>query len=303
MNHLYRCCIGSRKPAHLHRLFALAGLGLIAAGAMAMPDSAQAQPYMVGNKLYYDFNAPVPENTPDPGPAGSYWLRAIVSQDAKLANQVTVRLEANTTLTSGAFIDSVAFSIAGYNGGVVMKCSPPATSGICATGPSVTPPDNKQNPQSWGYTNHPNPGQVNLPNQAKGLDLQIFLPTSNKPGVDRLNGAEHVEFLLQSSYDTKNFNNLQQALFGATPLAGGPNGDYTAVAKMQGYGGSTTLFDGPPEPAPAPLPLLGAIAAFQASRRLRRRLQAAPEAAVEPSTANGPGAVLLTVPVRARRPA
>ena len=67
------------------------------------------------------------------------------------------------------------------------------------------------------------------------------------------------------------------------------NSEYSAV-HVGGYGNgtrtySTTLLDNPSNgtPAPAPLPVLGAVAAFKASRRLRRRLK--PTAAAAPRSA------------------
>ncbi len=67
---------------------------------------------------------------------------------------------------------------------------------------------------------------------------------------------------------------------------------YSSVAKVQGIGENANLsgvigagppIDPPANEAPAPLPLLGAAAAFQASRRLRRRLK--PTAAAAPRSA------------------
>ena len=75
-----------------------------------------------------------------------------------------------------------------------------------------------------------------------------------------------------------------EALLGAIVVQGElVNG----AAKVQGIsnGGSGVVGDPPgdPQSAPAPLPVLGAAAAFQASRRLRRRLK--PTAAAAPRSA------------------
>lgn len=206
---------------------------------------------------------------PAPGTAGDYWLRAIVSSlPSENNNKVKIRLESNTT--SGAFIDSLGFRIHGYAGGAFMECSPGLGSGACPQGPTRIPLGNSVNPKSWGHINYPTAGQVAFPNNVKDLDLQIFLPTSNK--ADRFDDSEPIEFSLTSSFSTT--DPMQPSLLHAV------SDGAAAAAKIQGYEGSATLLDGPPSgggsaPVPGPIPVLGAAGAFKLSRLLRRRLRSA----------------------------
>ncbi|MEB3262607.1 MAG: hypothetical protein VKK94_06580 [Cyanobacteriota bacterium] len=250
-------------------------LHILALAIAFLPLSGQAQPYWKDGNLYYDFNQSLqaPGNEPPaPGADGDYWLRAIVSSLPSENNTVKIRLESNTT--SGAFIDSLGFRIHGYAGGTSMEClSPGLGSGACTQGPTLIPPGKSVNPKSWGYTNYASAGQVDFPNNVKGLDLQIFLPTSNK--ADRFNNNEALEFSLTSTYDTEQPTLLHAFYAGALNTSG-----EAAAAKIQGYEGSATLLDGPPSgggsaPVPGPIPVLGAAGAFKVSRLLRRRLRSA----------------------------
>lgn len=251
-------------------------LHILALAIAFLPLSGQAQPYWQGGSLYYDFNQSLqsPGNEPPaPGDAGTYWLRAIVSS---LNNDtVRIRLESNNTITSGAYIDSVGFRIHGYAGNTSMAClSPGPGSGACTQGPDIIPPGVNANPMLWGYSNFTSAGQVNFPNNVNGLDLQIFLPTSND--ADRFDGNEVLEFSLTSSYSTT--DPVQHSLLQAFYDGAVSSSAEAAAAKIQGYGGSATLLDGPPSGGdsthvPGPLPVMGASVAFQASRLLRRRLR------------------------------
>jgi hypothetical protein len=257
-------------------------LHILALAIAFLPLSGQAQPYWKDESLgilHYDFNQSLqaPGNEPPaPGTAGDYWLRAIVSPLSSASsdiNKVKIRLESNTT--SGAFIDSLGFRIHGYAGVLSMQClSPGPGSGACTQDPTRIPPGKSVNPRSLGYTNYASAGQVDFPNNVKGLDLQIFLPTSNK--ADRFNNKEVLEFSLTSTYHP-NQDSLLQAFFYAGAL--NTSGE-AAAAKIQGYEGSATLLDGPPSgggsaPVPGPIPVLGAAGAFKVSRLLRRRLRSA----------------------------
>jgi len=97
---------------------------------------------------------------------------------------------------------------------------------------------------------------------------------SRCPKVNRLTGTEHFDIIVDG---------LTRDAFNATNNGDDDEEDSTkglfAAAKLNGYGGSATLLDPPfggtpPDEVPGPLPLLGAVSAFQASRRLRSRLSA-----------------------------
>lgn len=101
-----------------------------------------------------------------------------------------------------------------------------------------------------------------------GFDLGFnFTGTGQNGGAGRLTDAKSVRLnLTGTALSAKD-------LLGVIKVKGV---DVNAAAKVQGIrnGGSGVVADPPGgEPVPGPLPILGAAAAFQASRRLRHRLK------------------------------
>jgi len=181
---------------------------------------------------------------------GDYWLKAVFQEVGQ--GEISLRLMANLFPNSGAFIRSVAFNLANDIG----ISSIAYLSGNACTNPAS---DLKYN-------------DVNMANNIRGLDLELLFPTSNAPGTNRLDGKDTVDFtILGDDLTFQSFLALNQ------PSQGGVEGIY-AAARLQGYGeGSSIVY----KEVPGPLPVLGAVAAFQASRRLRRRL-ATGEASAQP---------------------
>ncbi|MFN7227969.1 MAG: hypothetical protein ACK5UG_02840 [Synechococcaceae cyanobacterium] len=113
------------------------------------------------------------------------------------------------------------------------------------------------------------PNNVRVPNGWSGFDLAFLLPTAK---AKRLSDGTTLTLRMMRK------GGITPAAFNF-PVTGDPLGEYTAVhvgGIGEGSRYSTTLLDDPPASAPMPLPVLGALAAFSASRRLRRRLAAAP---------------------------
>jgi hypothetical protein len=120
-----------------------------------------------------------------------------------------------------------------------------------------------------------NPNQVNMQNNWKGFDMEFLLPNEKANRLD--DGTELTIRVGRSGITPGAFN---------YPVVGDfTNGEFTAV-HVGGYGYSTTLLDDPlvGTPVPGPLPILGAVTAYHASRRLRRRLKSvqAPLSASQP---------------------
>jgi hypothetical protein len=224
----------------------------VAAAALGMAEPAAAQPVDDGNSLTLYFNQALYSggsssvNNPSSTKDGSDWLIAII-KNGTAANTVELTLQSKLTAASGAFISSAAFNLDGNAAIQSVTCGP---SPIC-----VSPT------YSLNYDG------VNMSNGIQGLDLELLFATSN--AADRLDGEDTVSFLITGTGLT--YQSFNAAV---DPAKNGVENLYTA-ARLQGYGGSATLLDGPPESAPGPLPILGLVAAFQASRRLRRRLRLA----------------------------
>ncbi len=116
-------------------------------------------------------------------------------------------------------------------------------------------------------------------NAVGDFDLGFNLTgTGQNGGSGRLTKGKTVKFVLTGT------NLTPDALLGRIEV----QGEFVNIAaKVQGIsnGGSGVVADPLTNgtPAPGPLPVLGAVAAFQASRRLRRRLK--PTAAAAPRSA------------------
>ena len=141
------------------------------------------------------------------------------------------------------------------------------TYGCSSTGKDVCA---KMKPNSYIW----DPNMINMQNGWQGFDMKFDLPNNESNRLD--DGTVLTIHVGRSGFTPGAFND---------PVVGDPlNGEYTAV-HVGGYGYSTTLLDDPlGTDVPGPLPILGAVTAYQASRRLRRRLRSAqaPLLACEP---------------------
>lgn len=180
-------------------------------------------------------------NDPSLTKLDNYWLKAVFQEIEQ--GEVRLSLTANLVQNSGAFISSAAFNLVND----IAISSVTCLSGSACANPAF----------NLDYND------VNMANNIRGFDLELLLPTSNAPSTNRLDGTDTVAFtILGAGLTFQSFNALNQ------PSQGGVQ-DIYAAARLQGYGdGSSTVFT----QVPGPLPVLGAVAAFQASRRLRRRL-------------------------------
>jgi hypothetical protein len=225
----------------------------------------------------FDSAAYAPGNQPPDPRSGNYWLKAIISNviSDNGVSGVKISLQANLNDDPAAYIERVAFNLNPFR-----QIQPRNKLRCAATTPNICTgnPFKEPKPAQWGYLFEDN--DVDLPNRASGFDFELILPNSNK--ANRLTGTEHFDIIVDG---------LTRDAFNATN-----NGDddednednstkgLYAAAKLNGYGGSATLLDPPfggtpPDEVPGPLPLLGAAAAFKASRRLRSRLKTAAAAA------------------------
>ncbi len=239
-------------------------LSLMAINLLAQPVNAKVIPQPDGSLefLFDDVAYAGASNKPPDPLSPDYWLKAVIS--AVDSDTVKISLQANLKDIPAAYIESVAFNLDPFATGTNLTCA--ASAGICTGSPGNAP-------TKWNYRF--NKDNVDLPNRASGFDFELLLPNANN--ANRLTGIEEFNITVDGlSVDAFNFENNGKpnsikGLFGA--------------AKIQGYGGSATLLDPPgdPQSVPAPLPVLGAVAAFKASRRLRRRLK--PTAAAAPRSA------------------
>jgi hypothetical protein len=236
-------------------------LGLMAINLLAQPVNAIVVPQPDGSLefLFDDVAYDGASNKPPDPRSSNYWLKAVIS--AVDSDTVKISLQANLKDTPEAYIESVAFNLDPFATGTNLACA--ATPGICTGSPGNAP-------TKWNYRFDKD--DVDLPNRASGFDFELLLPNANS--ANRLTGVEQfnitVDGLSVGAFNNENNGkpNSIKGLFG--------------VAKIQGYGGSATLLDPPGDETsvPGPLPILGAVAAFKASRRLRNRLK--PTAAAAP---------------------
>ncbi len=201
-------------------------------------------------------NAPPPGTTP--------WLKALITQ----AGAGAVNIALTTNLGNGGYAISW-----GFNMKKDTDFSSSAFTYICSSAGNDVCAGMNSNSYVW------DPNNVNMQNNWKGFDMKLDLPNRE---ARRLDDGTTLNIVVRRDGITPDDFNV--------PIAGDPiNSEYSAV-HVGGYGNgtrtySTTLLDNPSNgtPAPAPLPVLGAVAAFKASRRLRRRLK--PTAAAAPRSA------------------
>lgn len=241
---------------------------IITATALASP-AAMAGPVVQpdGSLLFlYSVNGgadPTGANPPPPGAAP--WLKALIKQ----AGPDAVDIVLTPSLGGDAYAISWGFNMkpseiedpAGdplyQPGDFTYSCSSTGNDVCAGMGPVSGLFTDKNSSYIW------DPNQVNMQNGWKGFDMKFILPNEKARRLD--DGTEVTIRVGRSGITPGAFN---------YPVLGDlTNGEFTA-AHVGGYDGfSTTLLDNPGTPVPGPLPLLGAATAFQASRRLRRRLQ------------------------------
>lgn len=237
----------------------LLGTAASSLGFVFFAPVALAQPTQISsgaNSSYrFDFNT----NSGPVAPSGSGpWLSAVVSplgtidEADPVYNGVTIALTGNLS-DPKEFISSVGFNLTQsydideYD---VSDCS--SASIACADSKVLSNPSNQ-------------PPEFQFANDIQGLDIKIDLPGSESS--DRFQLGDTATFTLVAA-------GLSPASFLATNSPSGPISGIYAAARVQGIqagAGSTTITEG----VPGPLPLLGVVAAFGFSRRLRRRLSGA----------------------------
>lgn len=254
----------------------LASAAMIAAAALASP-GAMAGPVVQpdGSLLFlYSVNGgadPSGANPPPPGPTP--WLKALIKQ----AGPNAVDIILTPSLGGDAYALSWGFNMKPSEVenpvGEPLYLPSDFTYSCSSTGNDVCagmgPLNGVFSATTGSYIWDPN--NVNMQNGWTGFDMKFDLPNAK---ANRLEDGTVLTIRVGRSGITPDAFNY--------PVVGDTlNGEYTA-AHVGGYGYSTTLLDNPGNgtPAPGPLPILGAAAAFQASRRLRRRLK--PVAVVAP---------------------
>jgi len=215
------------------------GMAQPAVSLTIIDESNKSLTYLFDQSLFE--GGPGSVNDPSLTKLDNYWLKAVFKEVGQ--DKLRLYLTANLVENSGAFISSVAFNLLDDIALSSVQC----LSGAACAEPAF----------NLNYNG------VNMANNIQGLDLQLLFPMANNPGTNRFGGTDSVSFTIKGTGLTfLSFNALNE------PPPGGVDGIY-AAARLQGYGeGSSTVF----AEVPGPVPLLGAMAAFQASRRLRRRL-------------------------------
>ena len=207
-----------------------------------------------------------PTDNPDP-PGPKPWLTALIKQ----AGADAVDIILTPSLGDEAYAISWGFNMKPSEiedplgeplylpGDFTYSCSASGIKDPCfGMGPISGIFDDKSGDYIW------NPNKVNMQNGWKGFDMEFLLPNEK---ANRLDDGTILTIRVGREGITPGAFNY--------PVVGDfTNGEFTAV-HVGGYGYSTTLLDDPlvGTPVPGPLPILGAVTALQASRRLRRRLK------------------------------
>ena len=245
-----------------------------------------AGPEFFGKDLLFKYSInggedPAGANSPPPSTTKP-WLTAFIKV-ADVPDAVDIVLTTNlgtTNLGEKAYAISWGFNMKPSEieiplgeplylpGDFSYSCSATGPKNPClGMGPLIGVFDDKNSSYIW------NPNKVNMQNGWKGFDMEFLLPNEKANRLD--DGTTLTIRVSRTGITPAAFN--YQAKDDPNKL------DYSAV-HVGGYGYSTTLLDDSPgTPAPGPLPVLGAVAAFKASRRLRNRLK--PTAAAAPRSA------------------
>jgi hypothetical protein len=212
-------------------------------------------PAVASAGLIFEFsdsiNGAPPSSSPNPG--GPPWLIAKISD---IAGGVMIELESR--LVGTEFISNIGFNLDdkqfdSRSSGLTVECSP-------NTGPCLTDLSSKYSQNEFSVTS----GQNNS-GGVSGFDLGILF------GVNQFQGESTTTInIIGNGLTANEFNRLNSdGLLMAAKVQGIGSG-----GKGSGEIGGTEV--------PGPLPILGVVAAFRTSRRLRRRLASARLAAGRP---------------------
>lgn len=268
----------------------LPATGIAAAGLM-MPLGASAQ-------VEFLYGAPIPKGDSPPAPAppillpkppgDPYWLQVLINE-GDIAGEVVMTMNAffqeqavspdtTPTVFPDPFVSQVAFNFIDTLNIPIDAAGVSYVSGSCSSIEAAIC-ENFTGMSENGVFGQNNLMGVSGGAQTSGYDLLINLPPPKGSAKNVLNGGNTITFKLFGS-------GLSPAAFlGRSETSG----QYYSVAKVQGLcpddlesdsDECSTVISGepneePPTPkedqVPAPLPLLGACAAWTFSRRLRRR--------------------------------
>jgi hypothetical protein len=242
---------------------------MTAAGALALPTPARAASFT------FDYDIFSPTEPSGTGP----WLQALIEDDDAATDTVTITLTSllqdSSEFFSGANDDPTAPVGIAFNLKTFISLSGSCTvvqgDGCLEGGPQLA------QPQPFGSVNG-----ISSDPQFQGFDVALFLAPPTE-GV-RFNNNDIIRYRLSGT-------GLSADQFVATNPSG-----YCSAAKIgaapatvSALNGSSTVIAAfcpgsiPSSQVPAPLPLLGAGAAFGFSRKLRRRIGQATAAAHTPS--------------------
>ncbi|MEB3265603.1 MAG: hypothetical protein VKN13_03205 [Cyanobacteriota bacterium] len=239
------------------------GVGLICWGA-ALLVSLPVEAASVKRFVYDDpINGSVPASATG-GSGTPPWLEAVISDlSAKDGRQGVSILFNSRLVDKSEFIGNVGFNLSDTL--VMPKIESVTCLGLGCQGFSSI----YGKPNAFSV----NSGQASG-GKVSGFDLGLVF------GANGLSGRQSLTIEVLGDVNADLFDRFDNQPGGVGALTG-----LRTAAKVQGIqagagSGEVAGTDPPPQQAPAPLPLLGAWAALQASRRLRRRLIPAPASAV-----------------------
>jgi hypothetical protein len=248
----------SRSTARKHHLQISGLLPLVAVvGIGLLPTQANAVTFEYTNPL-----------TGQPNPAGSApWLKVVIEDVQSQVVKITVT-NSTTPTTSDTAISGIVFNLdnAENLGQLTALCPAlvPSSSATIACVPATDP----------GFITYKS-NAVNLGvggSSAEGFDLALNLPPPPS-GSPTLTPGQILDFNLFLSSSTPTFN--------ADSFNSKNSSGYTTLARTNGFSSAICAsVDEQCTPSssqrvPGPLPIAGAIAAFGASRVLRRRINSA----------------------------
>lgn len=255
---------GRRNPG----AFLLAGLALMtAAGALGLPTPARAASFTFD----YDFSSP----TAAPSGTGP-WLQALIKDvsPGKVTITLNSLLQNSSEFFSGAADDpsapvGIAFNLKDSSISLSGNCSVLQGDGCLIGGPQLAQP-------SAGVNG------ISSESQFQGFDVALFLDPlflATPPSTaGRFNGDDIIQYTFTGTGLTADqfVATNPSSYCSAAKIGTLPNGSNTVVAAF-------CPRQIPSSEVPAPLPLLGAGAAFGFSRKLRRRIGLATATAHTPS--------------------
>lgn len=241
---------------------------LVSFGLLVLPTPARSASFT------FDYNFSSPTQPSGTGP----WLRAVIADTAN-PGEVTITLssllQSASEFFSGVDDDSSAPVGIAFN----LKDSTISLSGGCTpvTGDGCLDNPSGPSPQFTQITDGIN--GISTDSQFQGFDVGLLLPPP--PAGVRFNGNDVITYTLSGV-------GLSADQFLATNRGGFCSAAEIGTASTSTNGFPTTIAANcpgeiPSSKVPAPLPLLGAAAAFGFSRRIRRRIGEAAAVAPFPS--------------------